>query len=119
MRLARSARDYPLAVLPENGIAFSWSAVPLMHPTGEGGGVPVAAKVLVTSNLIRIQQLAPPQLWAPLPRNRWCADSSLEGPASGNVFDTSRTYDAPLGTGENEVIAGGVASPFIFSVAIS
>ena len=39
------------------------------------------------------------------------------------AFDASAPVrapmDAPLRTGENEVIAGAVASPFIFSVSIS
>jgi pSer/pThr/pTyr-binding forkhead associated (FHA) protein len=30
-----------------------------------------------------------------------------------------RSDDAPLGAGENEVIAGGVDSPFVFSVLIA
>jgi len=40
-----------------------------------------------------------------------------------DAFDASAPVrapmDAPLRTGENEVIAGAVASPFIFSVSIS
>src|SRR5262249_32915673 len=65
-----------------------------------------------------------------LKRNRKFVDSPLEGsgfepsvPASARRFDASAPVrapmDAPLRTGENEVIAGAVASPFIFSVSIS
>src|SRR5262249_27131412 len=39
----------------------------------------------------------------------------VNGEPIGNHF---RTDDAPLRAGENEVIAGGVASPFVFSVYI-
>ena len=39
----------------------------------------------------------------------------VNGQPIGNHF---RTDDAPLRVGENEVIAGGVDSPFVFSVFI-
>ena len=39
----------------------------------------------------------------------------VNGEPIGNYF---RTDDAPLGAGENEVIAGGVDSPFVFSVFV-
>jgi CRP/FNR family cyclic AMP-dependent transcriptional regulator len=39
----------------------------------------------------------------------------VNGEPIGNYF---RTDDAPLRTGENEVIAGGVDSPFVFSVFV-
>jgi len=39
----------------------------------------------------------------------------VNGEPIGNHF---RTDDAPLSAGENEVIAGGVDSPFVFSVSI-
>ena len=35
------------------------------------------------------------------------------------IGDHFRTDDAPLRRGQNEVIAGGVESPFVFSVSIA
>jgi len=40
----------------------------------------------------------------------------VNGEPIGNHF---RTDDAPLRAGENEVVAGGLDSPFVFSVSIA
>jgi hypothetical protein len=55
---------------------------------------------------------------------RWReVDSNHRFLQARDAFDASAPVrapmDAPLRTGENEVIAGAVASPFIFSVSIS
>jgi len=50
-----------------------------------------------------------------------CATSAarLERCNGEPIGDHFRGDDAPLRAGENEVIAGGVDSPFVFSVFIS
>jgi len=51
-----------------------------------------------------------------LPALSDCAWTIVNGQPIGNHF---RTDDALLRAGENEVIAGGVDSPFVFSVYIA
>ena len=66
-----------------------------------------------------VQAIAQPPDYREARRKLSCArpcstlGTIVNGEPIGNHF---RTDDAPLRAGENEVIAGGVDSPFVFSV---